>query len=411
MVLASLTVVLYGCVVFTAVILFLVLVLQFSSSKLMPQGNVHIEINGDESKSFTARQGQTLLSTLMDQKILLPSACGGGGTCAMCRCQVLEGGGDLLPTEKGHLSREEQKGNWRLACQLKVKKDMKLEIEESIFGIKSWECTVRSNNNVATFIKEFVVELPKGEVMDFQAGGYIQIDIPKYELDYKNFDIEEQYREDWEKFGLFDLRAKNTEEVFRAYSMANHPAEAGMIMLNVRIASPPPGLDVAPGIASSYIFNLKPGDKVNISGSFGEFFMKDTEREIVFIGGGAGMAPMRSHIFDLFQTKRSSRKATFFYGARSRREMFYDEDFKQIEDEFPNFKYVPALSDPLPEDNWQGPVGFIHQVALERYLSEHESPEDIEYYLCGPPMMNSAVQDMLDNLGVDQNMIAFDDFG
>ena len=411
MILAAFSSIVMGMIVFTVLILFLVILLQFSASKLVPQGDVTIQINDDESKSFKTGQGKNLLATLMDEKILLPSACGGGGTCAMCRCRVLEGGGDVLPTEKGHLTRQEQKDNWRLACQVKVKKDMKLEIEEEVFGIKSWECTVRSNNNVATFIKEFVVDLPEGEVMDFRAGGYIQIDIPKYELDYKDFDIEEQYREDWEKFGLFNLKAKNTEEVFRAYSMANHPAEAGTIMLNVRIASPPPGLDVPPGIASSYIFNLKPGDKVQISGSFGEFFMKDTDREIVFIGGGAGMAPMRSHIFDLFKTKRSDRKATFFYGARSKREMFYDEDFKEIMDEFPNFKYIPALSDPLPEDNWEGPVGFIHQVALDTYLSEHDAPEDIEYYLCGPPMMNSAVQDMLDNLGVDQNMIAFDDFG
>ena len=411
----------YGIAVFLVVIMGLVLILQIAQKKLIKEGNVKISVNGGE-KVYESGRGGTLLGALMDNKIILPSACGGGGSCAMCKCQVLSGAGEALPTEKGHLTRKEQQDHWRLACQVKVKDDMDVEIEPEIFGIKSWECTVRSNNNVATFIKEFVVDLPEGETLDFQAGGYIQIDVPKYHHKYSDFDIEEQYRGDWEHFGLFDVESKVDEPLFRAYSMANHPAEGNMVMLNIRIATPPPGsVGIPAGKCSSWIFGLKEGDKVNISGPFGEFFMKDTEREVMFIGGGAGMAPMRSHIFDLFHTKKSNRKATFWYGARSKREMFYDEHFKKIENDFPNFKYYVGLSDAQPEDNWKlkkdiedtdgdGFEGFIHNVILENYLKNHEAPEDIEYYLCGPPMMNAAIKDMLHNLGVDPEMIALDEF-
>ena len=401
----------YGCLVFFVVISLLISILNIAAKKLVPQGNIDLVINDNADETLSVPRGQTLLSTLMDKSIILPSACGGGGTCAMCRCQITEGGGDVLATEKNHLSLKEQKDGWRLACQVKIRNNMKINVPSEIFSIKSWECTVRSNHNVATFIKELIVDLPKGENLDFTAGGYIQIDIPKYEIKYKNFDVEEEYRNDWERFNFFKLEAKNEEECFRAYSMANHPAEGNMVMLNVRIATPPPNLNVPPGIASSYIFNLKPGDKVSISGPFGEFFMKNTQREIVFIGGGAGMAPMRSHIFDLFFTKKSKRKATFWYGARSKREMFYDDDFKSVEKQFPNFKYFVALSDPQKEDNWDGYTGFIHEVVLENYLKSHNSPEEIEYYLCGPPLMLQAVQKMLDDLGVDEEMIDFDDFG
>ncbi|RMH62094.1 MAG: NADH:ubiquinone reductase (Na(+)-transporting) subunit F [Calditrichaeota bacterium] len=396
--------------VFTATIMVLVGALSYAESKLVQKGKVKLLINDDEEKSPEVEAGSNLLATLANQGIFLPSACGGQGTCAMCKCQVLEGGGDVLPTEEGQLTRGEIKEHTRLACQVKVKQDMKIHIPEEIFNIQKFECTVRSNNNVATFIKELVLELPADQHLNFKAGGYIQIYIPPYNISFKDFDIEEQYRGDWDKYKLWDLKASNDEEVFRAYSMANHPAEGDIVMLNVRIATPPPGTDFPPGISSSYIFNLKPGDKVTVSGPYGEFFIKDTDREMVYIGGGAGMAPMRSHIFHLFHTLKTNRKVTFFYGARSKREMFYEEDFRKIEKEFPNFKFVVALSDPLPEDNWDGPVGFIHQVVHDEYLSKHEAPEEIEYYLCGPPMMLSAVQNMLYNLGVEKEMIAFDEF-
>ncbi len=400
-----------GVIVFTGVILILVLLLNFAEKKLLPQGNVEILINDDKEKSVKVRPGASLLSSLAGQKIFIPSACGGGGTCAQCKCQVLEGGGDILPTETGHISRAEAKDHYRLACQVKVKQDMKIQIPDEIFNIRKWKCTIRSNDNVATFIKELVLELPAGENLDFRAGGYIQIDIPKYELDYSEFDVATEYRGDWDKYDMWRYHSKNDDELFRAYSMANHPAEGNIVMLNVRIASPPPNLpDVPPGIASSFIFNLKPGDKVFVSGPYGEFFAKDTNREMMYIGGGAGMAPMRSHIFDLFHTKRTTRKVTFWYGARSLREMFYDEDFKAIADEFPNFEYNVALSEPLPEDNWTGPTGFIHQVVHDNYLSKHEDPTEIEYYMCGPPMMISAVDKMLYDLGVDKDMIAYDEF-
>jgi len=395
------------------IILLLVSLLYFSEKKLLPDGDVQILINDDSEKSPTVKPGATLLSALSSQNIFIPSACGGGGTCSMCKCQVLEGGGEILPTEVSHFSRSEAKDNWRLACQVKVKNDMKIQIPDEIFSIQKWNCTVKSNRSVATFIKELIVELPKGQEIDFKSGGYIQIDIPKYKLSYSEFDIEDEYREDWDKYKMWDLVAQNNEDgVFRAYSMANHPAEGNIIMLNVRIAHPPPHKwDAPPGIASSYIYNLKPGDKVDISGAYGEFFIKDTDREMVYIGGGAGMAPLRSHLFHLFHTLKTGRKVSYWYGARSKREMFYDSQFKKIEEEFPNFSYNVALSDPLEEDNWKGYTGFIHQVALDNYLKDHEDPTEIEYYMCGPPVMNTAVTNMLHDLGVEDDMIDFDDFG
>ncbi|MBT5097412.1 MAG: NADH:ubiquinone reductase (Na(+)-transporting) subunit F [Candidatus Marinimicrobia bacterium] len=400
--------------IFSGVILILVLMLNFAESKLLPQGNVSININGDDDKSLQVRPGSTLLSALATENIFLPSACGGGGTCAMCKCQVNEGGGEILSTEKGHISRTEAKENWRLACQVKIKEDMKVYVPNEIFNIQKWDCTVRSNNNVATFIKELVLELPKGENLNFTAGGYIQIDIPEYhQLGFKNFNVEKEYHEDWDKFKIWDVVANNEEDCFRAYSMANHPAEGNIIMLNVRIATPPPALwdQVPPGIASSYIFNLKKGDKVTISGPFGEFFAKDSDREMIYLGGGAGMAPMRSHLFDLLDTKKTDRKITFFYGARSAREMFYHDDFLKLEKEHSNFKYIVGLSEPMPEDKWEGPTGFIHNVALEEYLKDHEDPTELEYYMCGPPMMIDACDKMLYDLGVEREMIAYDSFG
>ncbi len=396
--------------VFTATILFLVFILSYAESKLVNKGKVKILINDDEEKSPETEAGSNLLNTLAANNIFLPSACGGQGTCGMCTCQVLEGGGDPLPTEETQLTRKEIKEHWRLACQIKVKNDMKIHIPEEIFNIQKFECTVRSNKNVATFIKELILELPQGMHLNFRAGGYIQIYIPPYNLTFKEFDIQEEYHPDWDKYKLWDLKASNDEEIFRAYSMANYPAEGDIVMLNVRIATPPPGTDYPPGISSSFIFNLKPGDKVTVSGPYGEFFYKNTDKEMVYIGGGAGMAPMRSHIFDLLKTNHSKRKISFWYGARSLREMFYDEDFKQLEKEFPNFNYNVALSDALPEDNWTGPTGFIHQALYEHYLKDHPEPEEIEYYLCGPPMMISAVNNMLYNLGVEKENILYDEF-
>ncbi len=400
--------------VFTVVVLILVLILNFAESQLLPQGDVTVEINGNPEKSITTRPGSTLLSALAGQSVFLPSACGGGGTCAMCECQVFEGGGEILPTETGHINRKQAKDNWRLACQVKIKEDMKIHVPDEIFSIQKWECTVESNQNVATFIKELVLNLPEGENLDFQAGGYIQIDIPEYHnLGFNDFSIEEEYHPDWDKYKIWDLVANNDESVFRAYSMANHPAEGNRVMLNVRIATPPPPLwdQVPPGLASSYIFNLKPGDKVTISGPYGEFFIKDSDREMVYIGGGAGMAPMRSHLFHLFHTLKTGRKVSFWYGARSVREMFYDEHFKQIEKQFPNFTYKVALSEPMEEDNWSGHTGFIHQVLHDEYLKDHEDPTELEFYMCGPPPMINACDGMLDSLGVDKEMIAYDSFG
>jgi Na+-transporting NADH:ubiquinone oxidoreductase subunit F len=400
-----------SAVVFSSFILALVGVLMVAEKKLVPQGKIKLSINDDEEKSPEVSAGGTLLNELSNQKIFLPSACGGGGTCGLCKCQILEGGGDVLPTEKTHLTRKEMADHWRVACQVKIKQDMKIQIPEEIFSIQKFECEVISNDNVATFIKELKLQLPKGQHMDFKAGGYIQIYIPEYNLKFTDFDIEKDYRGDWDKYQLWDYKASNDEEIFRAYSMANYPAEGDIVLLNVRIATPPPNKDVPPGIASSYIFNLKPGDKVTVSGPYGEFFIKDTPREKIYIGGGAGMAPMRSHLFHLFKTMKTDTKVSFFYGARSLREMFYDEEFKEIKSKFPNFSYTVALSEPLPEDNWTGPTGFIHQVVQDEYLSKYEDPGEIEYYLCGPPMMIDAVNNMLFNMGVDEEMIAYDVFG
>ncbi len=409
------TVMTVSVVAFLFIILLLVVILLVAKAKLMPSGDVTVTINGE--KEVVTSPGSSLLSTLGNQKILLPSACGGGGTCGMCECKVTDGGGEILPTEKPYFSRKEIADKHRLACQVKVKQDMKIEIPKEVMGIKKWECEVVSNHNRATFIKEFVVKLPEGETLDFRSGGYIQIDVPKIEVNFKDMDIEEEYHEDWDNFKMWDLQMKNPEPTYRAYSMANHPAEGNIVMLNIRIATPPWDrakggfMSVNPGICSSYIFSRKPGDKVMISGPYGEFFIKDTKREMMFIGGGAGMAPMRSHIFDLYQTKKTDRKSTFWYGARSKREIFYEEHFRNIEKDFGNFKFEIALSEPKKEDNWEGHVGFIHQVIYDEYLSKHEEPEEIEYYLCGPPMMNAAVQKMLYDLGVPDEMIAFDDFG
>jgi len=400
-------------IIFSLVILLLVILLGIAEKKLLPQGDARILINGDKEKSPKVKPGSSLLSSLAGHNVFIPSACGGGGTCSQCKCQVLIGGGEILPTEVSHFTRSEIKDNYRLACQVKVKSDMEIKIPDEIFSIQKWECTVRSNENVATFIKELVLELPKGEILEFESGGYIQIDIPEYKLQYSEFDIEKEYHEDWDNYKMWDLIAKNNNpDEFRAYSMANHPAEGNIVMLNVRIAHPPPHKwDAPPGIASSYIFNLKAGDKVTISGPYGEFFIKDTDREMVYVGGGAGMAPLRSHLFHLFHTLKTGRKVSYWYGARSKREMFYDEQFKAIEEKFPNFKYHVALSDPMKEDEWQGFTGFIHQVVLDNYLSKHDDPTEIEYYMCGPPMMNKAVTGMLHDLGVEDEMIDFDDFG
>ena len=401
--------------IFLVTTILLVALLLFARKKLMPQGKVKITIN--EEKVIETDPGSTLLSTLATQNIFVPSACGGGGTCGMCHVQVNTGGGTILPTEKGFFTRKEQMNNWRLGCQVKVREDMDIHVAPEIFGIKKWECEVVSNRNVASFIKEFVVKLPEGETLDFRSGGYIQIDVPKIVVDFKDMDIDKEYHDEWDKFKMWDLQMKNGEEITRAYSMANHPAEGNIVMLNIRIATPPWDrkkggfMNVNPGICSSYIFSRKPGDKVMISGPYGEFFIKDTQNEMMFIGGGAGMAPMRSHIFDLYETKKTKRKATFWYGGRSLRELFYVDHFEKIEKENPNFKFEVALSEPLKEDNWKGYTGFIHQVIYDNYLKNHPEPEDIEYYLCGPPMMNAAILKMLDELGVPDEMIMFDDFG
>lgn len=403
-------------IIFLAVVLLLVAILLFAKTKLSPSGPVKIRIN--DEKEIEVSSGSTLLSTLASEKLFLPSACGGQGTCGMCKCQVLKGGGSILPTEVGFFNRKQILDNWRLGCQVKVRENMEIRIPPEVFGIKKWECTVVSNRNVATFIKEFILKLPEGEFLKFKSGGYIQIDVPPCEVDFsKDIFVEEEYRDEWDRLNLWSLKMKNTEPIFRAYSMANHPAEGNIIMLNVRIATPPFDrktggfMKVNPGICSSYIFSRKPGDKVTVSGPYGEFHIKDTNREMMFIGGGAGMAPMRSHIFDQFLTKKTTRKATFWYGGRSLRELFYIEDFKKIEQQFPNFKFYVALSEPKPEDNWTGYTGFIHQVIMDNYLKFHPEPEEIEYYLCGPPPMNAAVLRMLDDYGVPPENIAYDDFG
>lgn len=402
--------------VFLLIILLLVAVLLFAKKKLTPQGQVKIDIN-DGEKELIVDPGGTLLNALSTQEIFLPSACGGGGTCGMCKCQVFDGAGDILPTETGFFSRKEAQNYWRLGCQVKIRSDVKIGIPKEIMGIKKWECEVVSNRNVATFIKEFVVRLPEGEAMDFKSGGYIQIDVPKVQVNFKDFDIGEEFRDEWDKFKMWDLSMKNPEPTYRAYSMANHPAEGNIVMLNIRIATPPwdAGIGgfarVNPGVCSSYIFSLKPGDKVLVSGAYGEFHIKDTDNEMIYVGGGAGMAPLRSHIFHLFHTLKTGRKVSYWYGARSLREVFYEDEFRKIEKDFPNFTFNLALSEPKEEDNWTGLTGFIHQVLNDEYLSKHEEPEDIEYYLCGPPQMNDAVLKLLYDTGVPDEMVAFDDFG
>ncbi len=409
------TIIIVSVAAFLGVMLLLVSILLYAKKKLTPQGKVKLTING-EREVETDPDG-TLLNKLTEEKIFLPSACGGGGTCGMCRVQVLDGAGDILPTEKGFFTRKEAADHWRLGCQVKVRDNMNIEVPAEIFGIKKWECEVVSNESVATFIKEFVVKLPDGEHMDFRSGGYIQIDVPKTVVNFKDIMVGDQYKKDWDNFNMWGLTMKNPEPIYRAYSMANHPAEGNIVKLNIRIATPPWDaknkgfMKVNPGICSSYIFNLKPGDKVMVSGPYGEFFIKDTKREMMFIGGGAGMAPMRSHIFDQFLTQKTDRKATFWYGGRSLKELFYIDEFEKIEKENPNFEFHIGLSEPEEADNWKGYVGFIHQIILDNYLSKNEEPEEIEYYLCGPPMMNSAVFQMLEDLGVPGEMIAFDDFG
>lgn len=429
--------ILAAILVFAFVIMGLAFVLIMARRKLVPQGDVNLIINGDEDNPIKVQPGSNLLNVLSDKSIFLPSACGGGGTCAMCLCNIDEGGGEVLPTELNHLSRKEVAEKVRLACQVKVREDMKIRVPEEIFGIKKFETEVVSNYNVATFIKEFVVRLPEGETMDFEPGGYIQIDVPVITVDYKGFDISphpddpagpDKFKEDWDAYDMWKLRMVNDEPQFRAYSMANHPAEGDIIKLNIRIATPPwdrnanDWMAVNPGVCSSYVFDCKPGDKVVISGPYGEFFIKHSKKEMVYIGGGAGMAPLRSHLFHLFHTlETKDRKVSYWYGGRSKRELFYVEEFREIEERFPNFNFEVALSEPMEEDNWKtkqsldsegdGFVGFIHQVLYDNYLKEHEEPEEIEYYFCGPPMMNQAVIKLLDDMGVPEENIAFDDFG
>lgn len=397
--------------VFLLIIMTLVSILYLVEKNVIGTSDCLVLINGDQEKSPTVSSGTNLLSALSNTGIFLPSACGGGGTCAMCKVEVLEGGGDVLPTELPHLSIAERKSCVRLGCQVKVKNDVKIKVPDEIFSIKKFECEVVSNENVATFIKELRLKLPEGLDMDFKAGGYIQLYIPPFNTQFNNFIVEDEYKEDWDKFKLWDINASNDVELFRAYSMANYPAEKGIIMLNVRIATPPPGTNFPPGIGSSYIFDLKPGDKIDVSGPFGEFFVQETQREMCFVGGGAGMAPMRSHIFDQLKTLDTNRKTTFWYGARSAREMFYDDEFKMLEKKHENFSYHVALSDPLKEDNWNGLTGFIHNALFDNYLANHEDPTEIEYYLCGPPIMLKCMMEMLDNIGVEREMIRFDDFG
>ena len=431
--------------VFVTVIMILSVMLIEARKKLVPQGNVSIVVNGDKENPLVVQPGSSLLTVLSGQNIFLPSACGGGGTCAMCECHIDSGGGDVLPTELNHLSRKEVAENMRIACQVKVRGDMEIRIPEEIFGIKKWECEVISNYNVATFIKEFIVKLPDGENLDFEAGGYIQVDVPKIEVPFESMDITahpkyhdtpDKFQKDWDNFKMWDLTMKNDEEVFRAYSMSNHPAEGNIVSLTIRIATPPLkwGVDsegkrkwegylpVNPGICSSYVFGCKPGDKVTISGPYGEFFIKPTETEMLYVGGGAGMAPMRSHLYHLFQTLKTGRKVTFFYGGRTRQELFYVEEFREIEKQFPNFTFAIALDGPLPEDNWvlkkdlddkegDGFKGYVHNVVIDEFLSKHPEPEELELYFCGPPMMNQSVIKMADDWGIPEENVAFDDFG
>ncbi|ART83244.1 NADH:ubiquinone reductase (Na(+)-transporting) subunit F [Oceanisphaera profunda] len=401
-----------GVVMFTVIVLVLVSIILFAKSKLVAEGDVIISINDDPDKAITTGAGGKLLGALANSGIFVSSACGGGGTCGQCRVRILDGGGEILPTELDHISKGEARHGERLACQVNVKQDMKIELPEEVFGIKKWDCEVLSNDSKATFIKELKLKIPNGESVPFRAGGYIQIEAPPHHVKYKDFDVPEKYREDWDKFKIFELESKVDEETIRAYSMANYPEEEGMILLNVRIATPPPrNWDAPPGIMSSYIWSLKAGDTTTISGPFGEFFAKDTDAEMVFVGGGAGMAPMRSHIFDQLKRLDSKRKISFWYGARSRREMFYVEDFDGLAADHDNFQWHVALSDSTPEDEWDGYTGFIHNVLYDNYLKDHEAPEDCEYYMCGPPVMNAAVINMLKDLGVEEDNIMLDDFG
>ena len=411
------TEVISGVGMFTGVILALVTIILVARSRLVPSGNVRILINDDESKALSVPAGGKLLNVLADNKVFVSSACGGGGTCAQCKVNIYEGGGDILQTETSHITKREASEGVRLSCQVNVKQDMKIEVPPEVFSVKKWECEVVSNDNVATFIKEFIVKLPEGETLDFQPGGFIQIEVPPFECDFKDFEgIDERFHPDWDRFNVWDFKLVNTEPVFRAYSMANHPAEGDIIMLNIRIATPPPDRekggweDVPPGIASSYVFSRKPGDKVTVSGPFGEFFIQETDREMVYIGGGAGMAPLRSHLYHLFHTLKTGRKVSYWYGARNPNEVFYEDHFRKIEEEFPNFTFHIAMSEPRPEDNWDGYVGFIHQVVYDHYLKDHLAPEDVEYYLCGPPLMLQSALGMLDDLGIEEEMIRFDEF-
>ncbi|WP_250462553.1 NADH:ubiquinone reductase (Na(+)-transporting) subunit F [Microbulbifer litoralis] len=399
-----------GVAMFTVIVLALVAVILAARSRLVNTGDVNILVNGE--KTLTVPAGGKLLQTLAANNLFLASACGGGGSCAQCTCIVKSGGGDMLPTEASHFTPRDAKEGKRLSCQVAVKQDMEIEVPEEVFGVKQWECTVESNPNVATFIKELTLKLPEGENVDFRAGGYVQLEAPAYHVKFSDFDIEEEYRGDWERFGFFNLESKVSEPIQRAYSMANYPEEKGVVKFNIRIATPPPRTEgVPPGQMSSYVFSLKPGDKIKVYGPFGEFFAKDTDNEMVFIGGGAGMAPMRSHIFDQLKRLNSKRKISFWYGARSLREMFYEDDYNGLQDEFDNFQWHVALSDPQPEDNWDGYTGFIHTVVYENYLRDHPAPEDCEYYMCGPPMMNASVINMLKDLGVEDENIMLDDFG
>ncbi len=399
-----------GVIMFTSIVLGLVAVIIFARSHLVSDGEIKIEINGE--KTITVSAGDKLLQTLSSHDLFLPSACGGGGTCAQCKCIVLEGGGSMLPTEESHFTPREGREGWRLSCQTPVKQDMKIQVPEEVFGVKQWECTVESNPNVATFIKELTLKLPEGESVDFRAGGYVQLECPPHTVKYNDFELGDEYRGDWERFGFLDLVSEVKETTIRAYSMANYPDEKGIVKFNIRCATPPPNnLALTPGIMSSWVFGLKPGDKVKVYGPFGEFFAKDTDAEMVFIGGGAGMAPMRSHIFDQLKRIGSKRKISFWYGARSLREVFYADEYDQLAAENENFQWHLALSDAQPEDNWTGLTGFIHNVLYDNYLKDHSAPEDCEFYMCGPPMMNSAVVSMLENLGVENENILLDDFG
>ena len=399
-----------GVSMFTVIVLALVAIILSARAKLVNSGDVAIEINGE--KTLTVPAGGKLMQTLAAADLFLPSACGGGGSCQQCRCVISEGGGSMLPTEESSFTKREAAEGWRLSCQVPVKQNMKIQVPEDVFGVKQWECTVESNPNVATFIKELTLKLPEGENVDFRAGGYVQLEAPPHHVKFSDFEVEEEYRTDWERFGFFDLESKITEPVIRAYSMANYPEEKGIVKFNIRIATPPPrSQGIPPGQMSSWVFGLKPGDKVTVYGPFGEFFAKETEAEMVFVGGGAGMAPMRSHIFDQLKRIKTDRKISFWYGARSLRELFYQDEYDQLAEENDNFDWFVALSDPQPEDNWTGKTGFIHNVLYENYLKDHPAPEDCEFYMCGPPMMNAAVIKMLKDLGVEDENIMLDDFG